>query len=349
VRIDELDYELPEALIAQEPTSERDGARLLCLDRSSGAIQHRHIVDLAGLMPPSLLVLNDTRVFPARLRGTRSSGGQVELLLIEHLEGAGGEQVWRAMGRASKPLRPGTELSFCHNRLRAQIEERLDQGHMRVRLRSDEDVMRTVEQIGELPLPPYIRRDVVAADQDRYQTLFARETGSIAAPTAGLHLSQRVLDALKDAGHGVAHVTLHVGPGTFAPLRSDDLSAHPMHRERFHIPVETVDAIAAAKREGRPVVAVGTTVVRTLESAARHGDMKPGWGDTALFIYPPYTFAVVEALLTNFHLPRSTLLALVMAFSGTAHARAAYQVAVQERYRFFSYGDAMLISGKPCS
>lgn len=349
MRIDELDYELPEALIAQEPTAERDGARLLCLNRSDGAIEHRRIVDLAGLIPPSLLVLNDTRVFPARLRGTRSSGGQVELLLIEHLEGDGGEQVWRAMGRASKPLRPGTEMSFGGDVLRARVEERLDQGHMRVRLHADGDVMRVVERVGQLPLPPYIRRDVVAADQERYQTLFARQTGSIAAPTAGLHMSQRVMDALREAGHRLAHVTLHVGPGTFAPLRSEDLSQHPMHRERYHVPVETVDAINTAKREGRPVVAVGTTVVRTLESAARQGALKPGWGDTALFIYPPYKFAVVEALLTNFHLPRSTLLALVMAFAGTSEVRAAYLAAVDQRYRFFSYGDAMLITGKPCS
>ncbi len=349
MRIDELDYELPEALIAQEPTPDRDGARLLCLDRETGAIAHRQVLDLASLIEPSLLVLNDTRVFPARLLGTRSSGGQVELLLIERIEGEGAEQVWRAMGRASKPLRPGTELTFGEGALRATIEQVLDNGHRRVVLRAARDVMETVEAIGQLPLPPYIQRAVQEADRERYQTVFAKQTGAIAAPTAGLHLSQRVLDALSRAGHRTATVTLHVGPGTFAPLRHDDLSQHPMHRERFHVPAATVQAIAEAKAQHRPVLAIGTTVVRTLESAVVDGALQAGWGDTALFIYPPYAFRVVDALMTNFHLPRSTLLALVMAFAGTDHARAAYAAAVLERYRFFSYGDAMLITGRPCN
>jgi S-adenosylmethionine:tRNA ribosyltransferase-isomerase len=349
VRIDQLDYELPAALIAQEPTPDRDGARLLRLDRSTGAVTHRSVIELASLIEPSLLVLNDTRVFPVRLLGTRSSGGQVELLLIERIEGEGAEQVWRAMGRASKPLRPGTELSFGDGALRATIEQVLDNGHRRVVLRAERDVMDVVEAIGQLPLPPYIERAVQEADRERYQTVFAKQTGAIAAPTAGLHLSQRVLEALHQAGHRVATVTLHVGPGTFAPLRHDNLAEHPMHRERFHVPAETVQAIADAKQHGRQVLAVGTTVVRTLESAVVDGALRAGWGDTALLIYPPYTFKVVDALMTNFHLPRSTLLALVMAFAGIDHTRAAYAAAVVERYRFFSYGDAMLITGRACS
>lgn len=349
MRIEELDYELPDALIAQEPLPHRDGARLLCVDRGSGRLSHRQIVDLASLIPPSLLVLNDTRVFPARLRGTRSSGGQVELLLIEHVQGVGAEQTWLAMGRASKPLRVGTELSFGAGQLSARIEQRMDGGQMHVRLRGEPDVMTVVERIGEMPLPPYIRRAVGESDRERYQTVFARESGAIAAPTAGLHLSHDVIEALKAAGHRFASVTLHVGPGTFAPLRHDNLAEHPMHRERYHVPAETVEAIAEAKREGRCVLAIGTTVVRTLESASRDGELRAGWADTALFIYPPYSFRVIDALLTNFHLPRSTLLALVMAFAGVENVRAAYAAAVHERYRFFSYGDAMLISGATCS
>jgi len=349
VRIDDLDYELPESLIAQEPTGDRDGARMLCLDRATGKLAHRHVLELASLFPPSLLVVNDTRVFPARLRGVRSSGGQVELLLIEPLEGGGREQVWLAMGRASKPLRVGTELSLGGGALRATIEQRVEEGRMHVRLRGEDDVEVVVERIGELPLPPYIRRAVSDSDRDRYQTVFARTTGAIAAPTAGLHLSHRVLEALKQAGHRIASVTLHVGPGTFAPLRHDNLADHPMHRERYHVPEETVGAIRDAKRAGRPVMAIGTTVVRTLESAARDGEVRAGAGDTALFIYPPYEFRVIDALLTNFHLPRSTLLALVMAFGGVQPVRDAYLAAVRDQYRFFSYGDAMLITGAPCS
>lgn len=349
MRIEELDYELPESLIAQEPSNDRDGARLLCLDRATAEITHRQVVDLASLFAPSLLVVNDTRVFPARLRGVRSSGGQVELLLIEQIEGIGPEQVWLAMGRASKALRVGTELSFASGTLRATIERRVDEGRMHVRLRAEGDVLATVERIGQLPLPPYIRRAVTEIDRERYQTVFAQTTGAIAAPTAGLHLSHRVIDALKQAGHRVATVTLHVGPGTFSPLRHDNLAEHPMHRERYHVPEATVAAVHDAKREQRSVLAVGTTVVRTLESAARDGELRAGAGDTALFIYPPYSFRVVDALLTNFHLPRSTLLALVMAFGGVESVRAAYAAAVRERYRFFSYGDAMLITGASCS
>lgn len=368
MRIDELDYELPEALIAQAPPANRDGARLLCVDRSTGALAHRRVVELASLIPPSLIVVNDTRVFPARLLGTRTSGGQVEILLIERIGEPGRDELWLTMGRASKPLRVGTEISFGGGALSACIEERLDGGRMHVRLRlppaRDANmgaavVMDAVEQVGAMPLPPYIRRAADHADKERYQTVFAREPGAIAAPTAGLHLTHELLQALKDAGHQLAQVTLHVGPGTFAPLRHEQLAEHPMHRERFHVPSETAQAIARAKRDGRAVLAIGTTVVRTLESAANaEGVVREGWSDTALFIYPPYRFRVVDALLTNFHLPRSTLLALVMAFAGADNARAAYASAVAERYRFFSYGDAMLIQsgatataapGAPCN
>ncbi len=340
VRTEDLDYELPEEQIAQAPLAERDAARLLVV-RPGGSLEDRAVRELPSLLPPCLLVVNDTRVIPARLFGTKPSGGKVELLLIERRGAPGPVEQWQAMGRASKGLRPGTHVHF--DGLEAQILSRADDGTLEVELRAD-DVTARVEAIGAMPLPPYIRRAASEADTDRYQTVFARVPGAVAAPTAGLHFSQRLVTSLERAGHRCATVTLHVGPGTFRPIKSDRLEEHPMHEERYRVPAETVSAIAQARKEGRPVLAVGTTVVRTLESAATEkGLVRKGEGRTRLFIRPPYRPRVVDHVLTNFHLPRSTLLALVMALGGVGEIRAAYAHAVDAGYRLFSYGDAMLL------
>jgi S-adenosylmethionine:tRNA ribosyltransferase-isomerase len=348
VEASELDYDLPEELIAQQPPAERDAARMLVLDRCSGEIAHRTIRDLPRLLEPSLFVLNETRVLPARLRGYKPSGGRVELLLVERLGPAGSEERWLAMGRASRPLRPGTSIALGPE-LTARVVGQSEQGRVEVLLSTDgRDVHSALEQVGEMPLPPYIRRPSDERDRERYQTVFASEPGAVAAPTAGLHLSERLMGELQAAGHRMARITLHVGPGTFQPLQGERLEEHRMHSERYVIAEPAAEAIAEARREGRPVVAVGTTVVRTLESEAREdGTVEPTSGATSLFIYPPWRFRVVDTLLTNFHLPRSTLLALVMAFGGTDAVRRSYAEAVRARYRFFSYGDAMLIRGRP--
>lgn len=343
MRTSELDYDLPEELIAQVPPADRDGARLLWL-RTTGR-SHQQVVELPELGPPSLLVLNDTRVVPARLRGFKSTGGKAELLLLERRGAPGTTERWSALGRASKGLKPGTVLSIGDGALGATVVDKGEGGHLEVELLAvGQNVAEAIEAHGEMPLPPYIRRAPEVADRERYQTVFAAHPGAVAAPTAGLHLSERLLARLEAAGHRLARVTLHVGLGTFAPVKVDDLSEHPMHDEAYVVPQETSAAIVEAKAEGRPVLAIGTTVVRTLEAAAdEQGRVTPGAGRTALFITPPYDFRVVDRLLTNFHLPKSTLLALVMAFGGSDGVRAAYRAAVEARYRFFSYGDAMLI------
>ncbi|MEY4510633.1 MAG: hypothetical protein RLZZ450_2755 [Pseudomonadota bacterium] len=354
MRADELDYDLPEELIAQAPTPARDGARLLVMPRGEASFSHRQIVDLPGLLPPALFVFNDTRVIPARLLGLKPSGGKFELLLVERVDGeraAGSasvasddtrEQRWLCMARPLKTLHAGMQLAV--GALSIEVGERVGESLLAVTLRADEGVERALASAGELPLPPYIARAPAEQDRERYQTVFAREPGAVAAPTAGLHFGEALLRALAAHGHQRAFITLHVGPGTFLPLAVDDLHQHPMHSERFAISTACAEAVRAAKREGRPIVAVGTTVVRTLEASARaHGEVRAGSGATDLCIFPPYELRVIDALVTNFHLPRSTLLALVMAFAGTDAVRAAYREAVRERYRFFSYGDAMLI------
>jgi S-adenosylmethionine:tRNA ribosyltransferase-isomerase len=353
MRAEELDYDLPPALIAQTPLPEREGARLLVLERRSGGLSHAQIRDLPALVSNALFVFNDTRVIPARLLGTKPSGGKFELLLVERLASAtdasASGELWCAMGRPLKSLRPGMGLQV--GTLEIEIGERVSDTLVQVRLWAPEGVAEALERVGRIPLPPYIGRAEGDAsdpsamlDRERYQTTFARSPGAVAAPTAGLHFGPDLLADLKARGHQLAFVTLHVGPGTFAPLSVDDLAQHPMHEEHYVLPGVTCDAIERAKGEGRPVIAVGTTVVRTLESSARaDGALVSGPGSTRLCIYPPYQFRVVDGMVTNFHLPRSTLLALVMAFAGVASVRAAYQAAIREQYRFFSYGDAMLI------
>jgi S-adenosylmethionine:tRNA ribosyltransferase-isomerase len=379
----ELDYDLPEELIAQAPLAERSGARLMCVQRNAAEIQHRAVLDLPSLLPPALFVLNDTKVIPARLYLYKPTGGRVEFLLVERLAAAAkpataaplapqpsaaapltpqpsaaaekslrrsspelGER-WLALGKTHKGIREGMLLASENNWLHAKVVELRGGGDVVLELSTaDADVASALDQVGRVPLPPYIRRAPDAADLTRYQTVFAKEAGAVAAPTAGLHLSEQLLAQLIAAGHELAYVTLHVGPGTFAPLRAADLREHAMHSEQFVIPEQTAAAIIRAKAARRPVVAVGTTVVRTLEANAADGGVRAGAGRTAIFIYPPYQFRVIDALLTNFHLPRSTLLALVMAFAGEATARAAYAEAIAQHYRFFSYGDAMLIRGE---
>jgi S-adenosylmethionine:tRNA ribosyltransferase-isomerase len=347
-----LDYALPEELIAQAPLADRTASRLLCLTRGGVALEHRRVSELPGLLPPALFVLNDTKVIPARLFLHKPSGGRVEFLLVERVGAEGPSQaveVWLAIGRTHKGVRQGMVLQSEDAWLSAQVLELPGGGEVVLELRAREgDVQSALARVGQLPLPPYIRRTPDESDLTRYQTVFAAHAGAVAAPTAGLHLSQQLMAALTAAGHALAYVTLHVGPGTFAPLRAADLREHHMHAERYVVPEATATAIADAKRDGRPVVAVGTTVVRTLEARAAEssGVVTSGAGRTSIFIYPPYTFRVIDALLTNFHLPRSTLLALVMAFAGRDCALCAYRAAVAERYRFFSYGDAMLIRGR---
>jgi S-adenosylmethionine:tRNA ribosyltransferase-isomerase len=301
------------------------------------------------LPPATLIVLNDTRVIPARLLGHKDSGGRVEVLLVERESVAGPRERWRAL---TKGLRPGQRAKLGDGALHVELLEQTEAGarvELQVQLPADETVQHAVARLGHMPLPPYIKRPADPSDAARYQTVYAARDGAVAAPTAGLHFTPALLERLRAAGHELAYVTLHVGPGTFAPLRGDDLDAHVMHEERYRVPEATVFAVDRARAVGRTVLAVGTTVMRALESAAlqahdARGTLRAGEGRTALFIRPPFAFRVVDALLTNFHLPRSTLLALVMAFGGVEPVRRAYVAAVAHGYRFFSYGDAMLLS-----
>jgi S-adenosylmethionine:tRNA ribosyltransferase-isomerase len=328
-----FDYQLPGELIAQTPLPARDASRLLVLPRLSGAVEHRTVRELPQLLQRGdLLVVNDARVIPARLHGHKvETGGKVELLLVEPLAGAD----WLALGRASKPLRPGAVIEVLGTQL--QIIENRGGGELVVRLPlAGEALWEFLDRAGEMPLPPYIDRAPGALDRERYQTIFARERCAVAAPTAGLHFTRELIDDLKRADIAVAPVTLHVGPGTFLPVRAQRTEDHRMHRERYFVPEETAQAYARADR----VIAVGTTALRTLEAS----QAKAGPGSTDLFITPGYDFRAVDGLFTNFHLPGSTLLMLVAAFAGLPRVLAAYREAVAQRYRFFSYGDAMLIA-----
>jgi len=344
MNIRDLDYHLPEELIAQTPHVQRDGARLMCIDPQGKSIEHRTVRDLPRVLFPSLIVLNDTRVIPARLLGNKPTGGRVELLLTERLSAAGNNEIWLAMGKASSRITPGTCIDVAAGQLQIRVERCFDDGMLKLHLHAEKPIEHLLAQFGLTPLPPYIKRDPDEKDVERYQTVYARELGAVAAPTAGLHFTDHLLDELSAQGHELAWITLHVGPGTFAPVRSESLSDHKMHQERCVVPEKTVEAVRRARKDGRQIVAVGTTVVRTLESRCdASGQLRAGSQKTSLFIYPPFQFRVVDALMTNFHLPRSTLLALVMAFAGAEMTRRAYRSAVALKYRFFSYGDSMLI------
>lgn len=360
MRTEELDYPLPDEQIAQEPPTERDGARLLVVDAGlpPGDVSHRTIRDLPSLLPEgALVVVNDTRVIPARLFGVkRASGGRVELLLLDRTSAPGARETWRALGRASKGLRPGATIDVSAEGAAPLtvrvLGETLGSAGKVLSLELDAlegDVTSALERLGTTPLPPYVRRPAEPSDRERYQTVYARVPGAVAAPTAGLHLSEAVLRELDRRGVERASVTLHVGAGTFLPVTVDELDAHDMHEEALSLPTETALAIERARARGAAVVAVGTTVVRALEAAAdpeRPGHVRPTEGRTKLLIQPPYRARVVDVLLTNFHMPRSTLLALVFALGGTERLREAYRVALAEGYRFGSYGDAMLLTGR---
>ncbi len=353
----DFDYALPPGRIATHPCPERDGSRLYILDRTTEARQHAFFRDLPTVLAPrSLLVLNQTRVIPARLRGKKTSGGAVEVLLVRPLRASPADhesfdEDWEVLARGAGGMPQGTALRFG-DALHAEILEHGLRGSARMRFvgRGARTLLEAAEHIGELPLPPYIetaRKHEAAAigtdDRDRYQTVFAREPGAVAAPTAGLHFTPRLLADVQGAGHEIAAITLHVGPGTFRPVETDDPTEHVLDTERYEVSAQAAMAINQARAERRPIVAVGTTVVRTLESAFDSGAVRAGSGETSLMVLPGFTFRVVTDLVTNFHLPRSTLLMLVAALAGKERILAAYADAIESGYRFYSYGDAMFI------
>lgn len=333
-------FDLPQDLIAQTPLERRDGSRLLCLDKVTGAMEHRHFYDLPEyLRPGDCLVMNDSRVLPARLMGHRVPGGGVcEVLLLTDK----GDGVWECLVRPGRKLRPGAEISFGNGELTATVEAEIEGGNRLVRFHYDGIFLEVLERLGEMPLPPYIKEKL--ADAERYQTVYSRELGSAAAPTAGLHFTRELLDKIAAQGVKLAYVTLHVGLGTFRPVKEDDVLDHEMHSEFCMVPEETARIITETKCAGGRVISVGTTSCRTLESFANpDGTMDPRSGWTNIFIYPGYKFKCIDALVTNFHLPESTLIMLVSALAGRENILNAYRTAVEERYRFFSFGDAMFI------
>jgi len=335
----DFNYFLPEELIAQTPLPERDASRLLCLNKSTGAVFDNQFTDFINLIAaPDLLVFNDTKVIPARLYGHKTSGGKVEILIERIID----NHHAIAHIKASKAPKSGQIIEldkhFC-----CTVSGR-EGALFHLAFNSELSIWQILEEIGHIPLPPYISRADSVEDQNRYQTVFAKQIGAVAAPTAGLHFNQTVLDSISAKGIATAFVTLHVGSGTFQPVRTEFLEDHVMHKEFFSVPEETVTAVNNARAAGGRVIAIGTTAVRALESASASGQLTAGLGDTQLFITPGYDFKSVDALLTNFHLPESTLLMLISAFAGYTSVMNAYQHAIAERYRFFSYGDAMFIS-----
>lgn len=331
---------MPEELIAQTPLERRDSSRLLALDKHTGATRHMHFFDLPTLLRPGdCLVLNDSRVLPARLIGHREpTGGAVEVLLLIDR----GNKTWECLVRPGRKLKPGTRLSFGDGELRAEVVEVCEGGNRLVRFEYEGIFLETLERLGKMPLPPYIK--VELNDPERYQTVYSREVGSAAAPTAGLHFTKDLLCQIEKMGVRICYVTLHVGLGTFRPVKEEDILDHEMHSEYCMISAETAETINRTRREGGRVICVGTTSCRTIESwAAEDGTLKESAGWTNIFIYPGYRFKVLDGLITNFHLPESTLIMLVSALAGREHILAAYREAVEQRYRFFSFGDAMFI------
>ena len=333
-------YDLPEELIAQTPIEKRDTSRLLVLDKESGDWAHRHFYDLSEyLTEKDCLILNNSRVLPARLLGQRlPGGGACEVLLLVDR----GEKTWECLVRPGRKMRPGTKLQFGDGLLTAEVTEVLEDGNRLVRFTYEGIFLELLERLGKMPLPPYIKEEL--QDRERYQTVYSKVSGSAAAPTAGLHFTPELLERIAAQGVGIGYVTLHVGLGTFRPVKEDTIEEHPMHSEFCTIPQETADLINRTKANGGRCICVGTTSCRTLESWAGedgHMEAKSGWTD--IFIYPGYRFKVMDALLTNFHLPESTLIMLVSALAGRDRVMAAYEEAVKERYRFFSFGDAMFI------
>lgn len=340
MKTSDFDFQLPEELIAQTPLERRDASRLLTLDRESGAVGHHHFYDLPRfLRPGDCLVLNDSRVLPARLIGHRPTGGACEVLLLVDKGG----DLWECLVRPGRKLKPGAQVIFGDGQLTATVEEELNDGKRTVRFHYQGIFLEILEQLGRMPLPPYIKAEL--QDQERYQTVYSKVVGSAAAPTAGLHFTPELLEQVREMGVKVCYVTLHVGLGTFRPVKAEEITDHEMHSEFCKISQETADIINETKRNGGRVICVGTTSCRTVESfAAEDGTMSERSGWTSIFIYPGYKFKVLDALITNFHLPQSTLIMLVSALAGREHVLAAYEEAVREKYRFFSFGDAMFIS-----
>lgn len=345
-------YDLPEDLIATHPERTRDGSRLLCLDRETGRISHGIFADVIDrLLPGDVLVMNNTRVIPARLFGFKDSGGKAEVLILDYVGGMArysqGEPFECAcLVKASKRPKPGTMIRF-DTEFSAEVLT-FDQGIYMLRFHASDDVESRLDALGRMPLPPYIKRDDPDAwdedDKQSYQTVYATEKGAVAAPTAGLHFTDNLLNRIREKGIETAHITLHVGYGTFVPVRVSDIRDHQIHSERFHISEQNARLISQAKKEGRRIVAVGTTTVRTLEYTARQdGGLGPGFGVCDLFIYPGFEFKIIDAMITNFHIPESTLLMLVSAFAGRESVLNAYSEALKEKYRFYSYGDSMMI------
>ncbi len=339
MKTSDFDFELPEELIAQTPLARRDASRLLVLDKTTGARRHLHFYDLPTLLRPGdCLVLNDSRVLPARLIGRRPTGGACEVLLLVDR----GENLWECLVRPGLKLRPGAQVIFGDGQLTAVVEEEIEDGKRLVRFLYQGIFLEILEQLGKMPLPPYIKAEL--QDNERYQTVYSKVVGSAAAPTAGLHFTPELLRQIQEMGVKVCYVTLHVGLGTFRPVKAEEIADHEMHSEFCMVSRETADTINETKKNGGRVICVGTTSCRTIESfAAEDGTMTERSGWTNIFIYPGYRFKVLDALITNFHLPESTLIMLVSALAGRESVLAAYQEAVKLRYRFFSFGDAMFI------
>lgn len=348
MKITDFDYNLPEELIAQKPADKRDSSRLLVVHRDSGKIEHKHFYDIINyLNPGDLMVLNNSKVLPARLFGEKEgTGAKVEFLLIKRIEG----DRWETMVRPGRRLKPGDSVMFCQSPLlRADIVDYGADGTRIVEFEYEGIFMERLEEVGSMPLPPYIERSSEEDDKDRYQTVYCKDEGSVAAPTAGLHFTEELLAKAQEKGVELAYVTLHVGIGTFRPVKVERVEDHSMHFEEYHISEESARAINRAKAEGRRIISVGTTSTRTVESAAYYDEergcmqVKAGSGSTGIFIYPGYEFKIIDSLITNFHLPKSTLLMLISALYDREKILDVYEEAIRERYRFFSYGDAMFI------
>ncbi|MDE6318589.1 MAG: tRNA preQ1(34) S-adenosylmethionine ribosyltransferase-isomerase QueA [Lachnospiraceae bacterium] len=333
-------FELPQELIAQDPLEDRSASRLLVLNRETGAVEHHQFQEITNyLRPGDCLVLNNTKVIPARLMGVKEdTGAAIEVLLLKRRE----NDVWETLVKPGKKARPGTKLLFGEGMLRAEVMEVVEEGNRLLRFSYEGIFEEVLDRLGEMPLPPYITHKL--ADKNRYQTVYAKYEGSAAAPTAGLHFTETLLQEIREMGVETAFVTLHVGLGTFRPVKAENLLDHHMHSEHYEITEETANVINRTKKNGGRVICVGTTSCRTIESAAgEDGRVQAGCGDTEIFIYPGYRFKVLDCLITNFHLPESTLVMLVSALAGREHVLAAYQKAIEERYRFFSFGDAMFV------
>ena len=341
MRLTDFDYDLPPDRIAQSPLQQRDASRLLVVDRDTCDFHHIQFSQIGEYLPDNaLLVLNDTKVIPARLIGNKSgTGGKIELLLIREKEA----DIWEVLAKPRRSLQIGTQIVFGNGSLTAEVLEKPESGHCIVRFNYSGTFSAILANVGNMPLPPYIRRPPNAEDKVRYQSVYATTEGAIAAPTAGLHFTQELLEELKNNGIETATLTLHVGPGTFQPVKVEDIQIHKMHAEYIHLTETEANRIRIAREGSTKIVAIGTTVVRALETAGATGSVQPYSGYSELFIYPGYQFNVVDALVTNFHLPKSTLLMLVSAFAGRDLIQKAYQEALQHNYRFYSYGDAMLI------